>query len=599
MTERGSRSRRRTPRGSDGVDSGGGAAAVVFVAVVVVALALVPAVMGRRAVEAQLDIAEVLDPARLLGTQLSLVQARQMSLFQAFLLTGDTTFRQPYLDGSAEEREVYADLQELVLGMDLGVRERLARLSTISARWHLDHQGAFDSETGRSVAAASFASEQRRFDELQQATLALERAIQNEVDAGRRRVDRLRQLQSRVTLVLVVLALGATLVVGLVGRRLRALTVEAERRRWDAVRARREIDALLEATTDGVLGVDPSGRAVSLNRAGCRLLGYTEGDLRGRDVHESLHHTTPDGVRRERSASPILGALSEGGTAESTDVDVFWRKDGTPLSVQWFLRPLKDGPEPRGSVITFTDMTRIRENEEALRRAVRVREEVVAVVSHDLRNPLGVVAGAADLLLDLPLDEEERHKQADVIRRSAERMGRLVEDLLDMSRIEEGALVIRPTVERADDLLEQARAVFADQAQRVGVELDVAQGESDSPSLRVDADRIQQGLNNLLDNALKFTPRGGRVTLAAAARDDGRVALSVADSGPGIPKEEVDRLFDRFWQASRHDRTGSGLGLAIVHGITEAHGGAVEVQSEPGSGTTFTLVLPGVPEVGR
>jgi signal transduction histidine kinase len=224
-----------------------------------------------------------------------------------------------------------------------------------------------------------------------------------------------------------------------------------------------------------------------------------------------------------------------------------------------------------------------------------VREEVVSVVSHDLRNPLGVVAGAADLLLDLPLEDAERQKQARIIRRSAQRMGRLIEDLLDIARIEAGALVVRPVVEEPGELLSEIQATYASQAKERGVTLEVVL-EPDIPSARMDPDRIHQALANLVTNALKFTPAGGCVTLAAGERGEGWIVLSVSDTGPGIPQGMGDRLFDRFWQANRHDRTGSGLGLAIVRGIAEAHGGSVEVTSRPGDGATFSLRLPADPD---
>jgi signal transduction histidine kinase len=245
----------------------------------------------------------------------------------------------------------------------------------------------------------------------------------------------------------------------------------------------------------------------------------------------------------------------------------------------------------RGAVLTFTDLTEISRKEEALHRAVRVREEVVSVVSHDLRNPLGVVAAAADLLLDLPLDEPERRQQAEIIRRSAERMGRLVENLLDMARLEAGALVVRPAAQGALEILAEVEAYFGPQARDRGVALQVQVGRG-VPLVLADPDRVQQALANLVANALKHSPEGGKVVLGAHEHPSGGVALTVRDEGPGIPAEDLPHLFDRFWQASRHDRTGTGLGLAIVRGIAEAHGGSVEVASELGKGALFSLVLP-------
>jgi signal transduction histidine kinase len=207
-----------------------------------------------------------------------------------------------------------------------------------------------------------------------------------------------------------------------------------------------------------------------------------------------------------------------------------------------------------------------------------------------LRNPLGVVVGAADILLDLPLEEAERRKQLEIIRRSGKRMGRLVEDLLDVARIEAGALVVRTAPEAPESLLEETRSVFASQAEALGITLSL-ELDGGVPPVLADRDRVQQALANLVGNALKFTPRGGRIMLSAHAEGGDHVALSVTDTGPGVAPEERRLVFDRFWQASRHDRTGSGLGLAIVRGIAQVHGGSVDVSEAPGGGARFTLTL--------
>jgi PAS domain S-box-containing protein len=576
-----------------------GVIAVAFVAVAVAALAVVPVVMGRQAAEAQRQVTDILGPARLLSARLSLVQAREMSLFQSFLLGGDPTYRSRYLESLNDERRIYEQLQELIGDMDLEIRAHLARLSSVASRWHVGHRGVFESEEVRAQILAELGDGQVTFDELQQASfdelqlvaVELERAIQGEVDVGRRRSARLRVLQTRITLGLVILGLGATVAIGAIGWYLRTLTAEGEKRRWEAVRARRENEAVLEATGDGVLGIDLKGRCISLNRAGSDLLGYKERELTGRDAFATLLHTTADGEPRSREDGRIMTVLQRGGSIRSPSMDVIWRKDGTELPVQWSLRPLVDGLEVRGGVVTFTDMTEILEKEKALRRAVRVREEVVSVVSHDLRNPLGVVKAAAELLLDLPLEEGERNKQARIIRRSAERMGRLIEDLLDISRIEAGALVVRPAREDPREVLEEMQDFFRPQTEERGIDLEV-DVDPETPPLLVDRDRVAQALLNLLANALAFTPEGGRISLVARPGPEGHVAIDVSDTGPGVSEEAMAYLFDRFWQDSRHERTGSGLGLAIVRGIAEAHGGTADVTSRPHEGATFSLVLP-------
>ncbi len=579
-----------SPGSSPPPPNGGGFWAIAFVVGSLLALALVPVLLGRQSDRAQRQIVEVLEPARALATRLALIQARQMSRFQAFLLTGDRSYEQPYETAHQAENDTTAVLSNLIQGMDLGVRERLANLSSLSLDWYVGHLPAFESEAARQRMLANLGSEQTQYDQLQQAALELEGAIQREVEAGRQRMQRTRTLQAIITIVLALLALGATLVVGVVGIRLRRISTESAARQRDALRARREIDALMDATSDGVLGVDLEGRCTFLNRSGCELLGYSEWEIRGRDVHDTIHYARPDGSRRPREESPILGALRTNKRARSADGDVLWRRRGERFQAQWTLRPLLDGTEVRGAVLTFTDMTEIRQKEEALRRAVRAREEVMSIVSHDLRNPLGVVAAAADLILEIPLSEEERRKQVDIIRRSATRMARLIGDLLDVARIEAGVLRVRPEVQNAAEVLDEIRTVFIPQAEERGVRLEVDAREPVACVL-MDKDRVIQALTNLVDNALRLTPRGGCVAVSLSVGDD-KVAFSVSDTGPGISEEARAHLFDRFWRGDRNDRHGTGLGLAIVKGMAEAHGGSVEVTSRSGEGATFTFLLP-------
>lgn len=562
--------------------------ALALVAVALIALAIVPIYLGQRAARAQEQITEHLQPALLASAELSLAQARLVDLLQRFLPAGEGSYRTQYNAAVVREDSLYADLADRVRAMDFDVRERLAQLSAESARWHFENRRVFDAPDDAVVRRALAAESLAAFDNLRRATRVLERAIESQVNEGRRKTARTIRLQFWITLGLALVALAATLVIGLVSRRLRGLMAEGEQRRSEAVRARREIDALLEATGDGVLGIDLDGKCTSLNRVGCALLGFTEHEIRGRDMHDLVHHSTADGEPRDRTDSPILAALHAGGRVDSDDNDVLWRCEGTSFPARWSLHPLVDGVELRGAVLTFADVSEIREKEAALRRAIQQREEVVSIVSHDLRNPLGVVAAAADLLVDLPLDEDERRKQAQIIARSAGRMGRLIEALLDVARIEAGAFVVRPSAEHVRPILDEARELFEAQAKLAGIEL-VVEVASHVPQARMDRDRMLQALTNLLDNALRFTPPGGSVTLGGTEHD-GRVVLSVSDTGEGIAPEALDRLFDRFWQTAGHG--GAGLGLAIVRGIVEAHGGVVEVDSEPGTGTTFRLLLP-------
>lgn len=582
--------------------------ALWFVALALVALAVLPWYMGNRVVEAQNHINRVLQPASNLSSRLSILNSRQMARFEGFVLSGgDASFRRSYIGAISESDEVFERL--LVLSEDLGVdvdprapqepgvRERLAELSAATTRWHLANQRVLLSED---PAARATALEPSRVDytEIQRRTQLLDAAIQREVQAGMSRMAEARELQSWISLALAALALGATFVVGRVGSRLKGLTREARVRRSDAVRARREIDAVLEATGDGVLGMDLEGRCVSLNRAGVDLLGYAEHEIVGRDFHDVVHYARADGSARSREESRVLRGLATGEAADSSGVDVLWRRDGKAIPVRWAQRPLIDGTELRGSVLTFTDMTEVQKKEEALRHAIRQREDVVSVVSHDLRNPLGVIFGATDILLELPLDDEGRKKQAEIIGRAARRMSNLIEDLLDVSRIQDGLLVVRRALEHVPDVLGEAVDLFAHQAEAKGVQL-VLDVTAPGPHARLDRDRLLQALANLLDNALRLTPEGGRVTLSARSTGD-LVEIEVSDTGPGIPPDQLSHVFDRYWQREDNGKGSVGLGLTIVKGVVDAHGGEVDVTSEPGVGTTFTLRFPATtPEAAR
>ena len=229
---------------------------------------------------------------------------------------------------------------------------------------------------------------------------------------------------------------------------------------------------------------------------------------------------------------------------------------------------------------------------DAARAATRTRDDMLGVVSHDLRNPIHSIFMSSSFLLELLLEEgmKVERTQAAIIKRSAERANRLIQDLLDITHIQSGRLSLHRERHGAASIANEALEQAEMQAAAAGVSLE--RGEMD-PGAQVwaDRDRVVQALGNLIGNAVKFTPAGGRVTVAVEDAGD-TVRISVADTGPGIAPEQVPHLFDRYWQANRADRRGVGLGLSIVKGIADAHGGTVEVRTEEGAGTTFTLVLP-------
>jgi PAS domain S-box-containing protein len=227
--------------------------------------------------------------------------------------------------------------------------------------------------------------------------------------------------------------------------------------------------------------------------------------------------------------------------------------------------------------------------------ATRAREEILGIVSHDLRNPLSAIMMCASALDEgMTGAAESLRYMVTAIADSASWMNRLIQDLLDMASIESGRLSLERRPVPAEEILARLEMTFASAAKESGIAL-VIGAQSSLPPLLVDGERILQVLANLVANSLKFTPAGGaiRVRADSVPGEPARVAITVGDSGCGIPPENLPHVFDRFWQARRGaSQRGTGLGLAISRGIVEAHGGTIEVESEVGHGSIFRLELP-------
>ena len=219
-------------------------------------------------------------------------------------------------------------------------------------------------------------------------------------------------------------------------------------------------------------------------------------------------------------------------------------------------------------------------------RAIQARDDVLGVVAHDLRNPLNTINLQADMLLE---GEGRDRKVGEVILRSVTRMNRLIQDILDVTRLDAGQLTVErrrlSTIQVLLDVVEAQRPL----ADAKGIAL-LVEIEPDLPDVWADRDRLLQICENLIGNAIKFTKHGS-VTLGAAARD-GEVLIWVKDTGIGLSPEALPHLFDRFWQAAADRHQGAGLGLPIVKGLVEAHGGRVWVESTPGSGSCFYFTTP-------
>jgi len=338
----------------------------------------------------------------------------------------------------------------------------------------------------------------------------------------------------------------------------------------------RLVKAILEGMQEGVLAVSPEGRITSANPAMLRLAGF-DGDPVDRYPAELLR--TPG----------LLDALEEAGSGKpvTTEVAVIHPErltllvNATPLG------------GPGGVLVVVHDITEVH-------RLHRMRRDFVANVSHELRNPIATIQAAVETLsdvgglLDPGILEEDRKTLFATIERQTARMSTLVNDLLDLSRIESGQLRLKPEEIDLRDFVEGIVRGFDDRARarRFKVEMRAA---GDLPELFCDRTGLQTVLTNLLDNAVKYTREGDDIEIRIDRGEDSNVVIEVEDSGPGVDAKHLPRLFERFYRVDKgrsRDLGGTGLGLAIVKHLCAAMGGSVSVRSTVGKGTTFRLVLP-------
>ena len=247
--------------------------------------------------------------------------------------------------------------------------------------------------------------------------------------------------------------------------------------------------------------------------------------------------------------------------------------------------PVSGPEEIKGLALRFNQMSRqVRQSQQRLR-------DFVADVSHELRSPLTSIRGFAQAIVDgTARDSDAQSRAAQIVQDESMRMIRLVDDLLELSRIESGQVQMsREPVDLAG-LLEHCRELFAMQAEEKGIALKL---ELETlPPVLGDIDRLEQVLGNLLDNAIKHTPERGEVSIFARQASAYTVEITIADTGPGIPAEELPHVFERFYQADAAAKSGTGLGLAIAREIVRAHGGDIEARSTPGAGAEFIIRLP-------
>ena len=329
---------------------------------------------------------------------------------------------------------------------------------------------------------------------------------------------------------------------------------------------------------EGVLLLDCDGRVALANRALKKMMGVSV-DPVGKTIMESLRwHELPELIEKAAAQGQILGfEISPPGM------------EHTCLQANATLLKDSNG-KPYGTMLVLHDLTHVKKLE-------NTRKEFVANVSHELRTPLSIIKGYVETLLDGAKEDPAVLTQfLQIIEKHSNRLAFLIEDLLTLSRLESGQVALNC---QALDIKPLVARILDDFNGKVSTKKIAVQNEvPDQLVAYADADRIQQVLTNLLDNAIKYGREEGKIVVTGKATDDKTIEIAVKDNGPGIPPEARERVFERFYRldkARARDQGGTGLGLAIVKHIVQSHGGKVWVESEPGKGSTFFFNLPSYP----
>ena len=555
-------------------------------------LALIPWFLERQHADLEKTIQD-LSSARILTSELALAHSSQMMRVQQYVASGDTDFLELYSEDFEKSEGRLNELDEIIRNTPFSSSYliELEKLEELIREWQVLHAPLMD-DRGIVIRVQDFEEriedDRSRYETIRSETRAFESLLIRDAASATIKLARHAIIQIWVTIGTIFLAVMGTWYIGISIYRIRDMLRNESHRRQEEVFARREFQAMLRGTGDGLVGIDIDGRCTFLNESGAELLGYKSKELKGRIVHQMIHHTRPDGTNYPKEECPVYKSLTTEQTIKALD-EFIWRKDGSYFPAQVTVSPMKDGLGIIGVVLTITDMTQIRDSEKALREAVQARDEVLAVVSHDLRNPVGTIAAAAELLADTTLSSKRCNEHLGLIQRSAHRINRLIHDLLEVANIEKGQLAVYMKPVDTNYMLEEAIVSARARAEEESVSL-YKETDPDLPSVRADLDRMLQVMSNLIVNALKFTPEGGKVIVSATVVEEG-VLISIKDTGPGIDPDVSEHLFDRYWKGRHSLGEGSGLGLTIVEGILAAHDSQIEVETEIGKGSTFSFVL--------
>ena len=369
---------------------------------------------------------------------------------------------------------------------------------------------------------------------------------------------------------------------GRLSKAINEMSLQLQNKIEEISREKDYLQTLLRGIMEGVLVVDARGRILMVNNALRQLLSlppHVEDRtpleiIRNAELERTLRQVLEDG---ENTILELTLPSPEGKTFEVNVVGI----SPSPAGM------LKEDEGRRGVIAVFHDITRLKELE-------KIRRDFVANVSHELRTPLTTIKGYAETLLEGALKEEVASQFVQVIKRHSDRLEKIVEDLLILSKIESKAFQLRMESFSASDLIGDVLDFIKEPLNKKKISVSV---DEIPPTLLVYGDRqyLEQVFINILDNAIKYGHERGRIIISGTERDQREVEISVKDDGIGIPKEDLLRVFERFYRVDKgrsHDLGGTGLGLSIVKHIVQAHGGRIWVESQLGEGSTFYFTLP-------
>jgi PAS domain S-box-containing protein len=355
-------------------------------------------------------------------------------------------------------------------------------------------------------------------------------------------------------------------------------------------KGKRFIENLVENAGDVIVSTDMADRILTWNRGAELIMGYSKDELIGEHLSILLPPERVHELEEMRAKVQISGALR--------DIEVrSKRKDGVMIYLSLSVSPIRD---LQGTIVGFLrvakDITEKKRYERRLKELDKMKSDFVSNVSHELRTPLTSIKGSVDNMLDglTGALNEKQIRYLSRIKSNTDRLSRLINDLLDLSRIESGRVEVRPTTFSVTVLAAEVAEQLKHLATEKLIRIEVPSADLGT-TVWADRDKVIQILINLIGNAVKFTPHDGKVTVALEKNDDDFVQIAVSDTGPGILSEETSKIFSKFYQVANvanQKPKGSGLGLAISKALVEMHGGKIWVESEVGRGSTFYFTLP-------